>query len=135
MVACMALQACTTPPPAPSDRVDSASASIDQVLKRKGSEKLIGPETAVPAPVYGDRTTVSFLGDASTLLANAAKGAGSGWTFSVTGPQPHLPIYVQINVKNVSFAEFLLGVAEQLGQRADIEVDGQNIKLRYRSHD
>lgn len=131
---CLGLQGCAAPPPAPVVQPDAAAVAIDLALQRKAGEKPIGPETPVAAPVYGASTTVSFLGDASTLLANAAKGRANGWTFVVAGPHPRLPIYVQINVKAVSFTAFLQDVADQLGQRADIELNGKTITLRYRSH-
>lgn len=137
LAACLVLQACTAPAPAPSKKIDPAGVAIDQSLEIKENGKPIGPETVVPAPVFGpNSTSVSFLGDASTLLANAAHKRGDGWKFEVTGPHPRLPIYVQVNVKNVTFVAFLKDVAEQLGQRADIEVvGGKNIRLRYRAHD
>ena len=134
LAACLLMQACAVKAPAPADRPDPSGVSIDLALKVKSADKPIGPETPVAAPVYGEKTTVSFLGDASTLLSNAAKARGTGWAFEVAGPQPRLPIYVQIDVKNVPFVDFLKNVADQLGQRADIEVSGKKIKLRYRAH-
>lgn len=134
LATCAGLQACSTPPPAPApSKVDPASVLLDQALAEKPGVKSIGPESAAPAPQYGAKTSVSFLGDASILLANAAKGRGTDWTFKVTGPQPRLPIYVQISVKDVTFNDFLKDVAEQLGQRADIAVNGKSIELRYRA--
>lgn len=123
---------CATPP-TPSSAPDPAAVNLDSALLSKSKDKPIGPETAVAAPVYGAKTTISFLGDAATLLNNAVKGLGDGWTYVEGGPTPHLPIYIQINVKNVEFSAFLQSVAEQLGQRADIELNGKTIKLVYRT--
>lgn len=133
LTTCIALQACTSPLPAPV-KVDPAGVAVDNVLRLKAVNKAIGPETPIGVPVYGPKTTVSFLGDASTLLSNAVRGIGSGWSYEAVGPQPHLPIYVQVHVEGVSFSAFLQNIAEQLGQRADIELNGKAIKLRYRAN-
>lgn len=123
---------CQTPPPLPATP-DPASVQLDVAMAPKTALKPIGPETRVAVPVYGAKTSVSFLGDAAVLLADAAKGQ-AGWTFQITGPQPRLPIYVQVSVKEVPFADFLKDVAEQLGQRADIALNGKAIELRYRGN-
>ena len=133
VLAAVLLSACSTPPPLSEVKPDPATATLANLLRDKAAATPIGPETPVAGPIYGSQTSVSFLGDAATLLANAAKGRGPGWKFEAVGPQPHLPIYVQIHVKDVTFAEFLKSVAEQLGQRADIELSNQSIKLRYRA--
>lgn len=107
--------------------------SLDLAIAKKSSQKGIGPEVPAAMPVYGDRVTVSFLGDAAILIADAVKGRGPGWNFSVGGPQPRLPIYVQVNAKDISFNEFMGDVAQQLGQRADIVMNGSTVELRYRA--
>jgi DotD protein len=125
------LAGCATPPAA--GLPDSAAVDLDSALQLKSKDKPLGPETVVAPPVYGAQTTVSFLGDASILLVNATKGMGDGWVYQQSGPTPHLPIYIQINVKNMAFTAFLQSIAEQLGQRADIELNGKTIKLVYRT--
>lgn len=128
------ISACQSPPVAPAEKtLDPTFVALDTALEKKQAAKPIGPETKVAPPVYGPKTSVSFMGDVQVLLANVAKGRGTDWTYEATGPHPHLPIYVQVNVKDVTFAAFLTNVAEQLGQRADIELKGKVIKLRYRS--
>jgi hypothetical protein len=133
-LASILLVACATPTATPQAAApDQAETQLDAAIKLKAGDKAIGPETVVAQPVYGAKTTVSFLGDASVLLSNASKGMGADWSYQVGGPAPHLPIYVQVNVKDVDFAVFLQNIAEQLGQRADIELNGKSIKLVYRS--
>jgi uncharacterized lipoprotein YajG len=133
LVSTLLLTACVTPPAAKVVGPDQAESQLDAAIKLKSADKPVGPEVVVALPVYGKKTTVSFLGDASILLANSAKGMGSDWTYQVGGATPHLPIYVQVNVKDVEFSAFLQIIAEQLGQRADIELSGKSIKLIYRS--
>lgn len=132
--ACLALAACMTPPLPVADKADPATMVLDKALLPKAALMPVGPEVQAVKPIYGDKTTVSFLGDAATLLADAAKGRGGDWKFSASGPQPRLPIYVQVNAKGVAFPDFLKDVAEQLGQRADIALIGTTIELRYRAH-
>lgn len=128
------LTGCASPAAvAAPEKMDPAAVSLDQALSKKAALRPAGPEVAPALPTYSDKVSVSFLGDASTLLSDAAKGRGTDWTFQVTGPQPRLPIYVQVNVKEASFQDFLRGVAEQLGQRADIALNGKSLELRYRA--
>lgn len=130
----LVLSACMTPPVSVADKADPATIVLDKALLPKGALSPVGPEVLAVKPVYGEKTTVSFLGDAATLLADAAKGRGNDWKFVMSGPQPRLPIYVQVNAKGVLFADFLKDVAEQLGQRADIALSGNTIELRYRAN-
>lgn len=127
------LAGCAAPVVVEPVKTDATFSAMDRSLIALPTLKLIGPETTVAAPIYGALTSVSYLGDAATLLESAAKGRGDGWRFEVSGPQPHLPIYVQISVKQVLFNDFLKNVAEQLGQRADIELGDKVIRLRHRA--
>lgn len=129
------LSGCAVPPqPTAVVANDPAASALDLVLRTTMPDRSVGPETRPSVPVYGIKTSVSFLGDAAVLLKNAAAGSGQDWTFSQTGPLPHLPIYVQVEVKEVPFVGFLKVVAEQLGQRADIELGNKTITLRYRAN-
>ena len=113
---------------------DPAALALDRAIRSTAPIRIVGPETRPSGPIYGAKTSVSFLGDAAVLLKNAAAGSGQDWTYAQTGPLPHLPIYVQIDVKEVDFVEFLKAVADQLGQRADIELGNKKITLRYRAN-
>lgn len=127
------LSACTALPPAVPVQIDPVATVLDEAIAKKSTQKATGPEVTPLLPKYGDRVSVSFLGDATTLLSDVVKGRGLGWSFSVGGPQPRLPIYVQVNVKDVAFNDFMGEVAQQLGQRADIVMNGKAIELRYRA--
>ena len=122
----------TTPVPAPPVR-DPAAASLDRAISVPTGSAKVGVEAPAAKPVYGTRTSVSFLGDAAVLLKNVAD-SGSGWKFEQVGPPPYLPIYVQVNVKDASFQDFLQNIADQLAQRADIELGAKRITLRYRAN-
>ena len=128
------LAGCAAPLPPVAPVRDPAAVALDEAINSSVAKRKVGPETKVPGPVYGSKTSVSFLGDAAVLLKNAAAGQGQDWKFEQTGPTPYLPIYVQVNVKDVAFTDFLRNVAEQLGQRADIELGAKRITLRYRTN-
>ena len=122
---------CQTPPVTPV-AVDPSAAKLDGVILAGSTARDAGPEVIATAPVFSPTVTASYLGDARMLLEQAAKA--NGMVFTVTGPMPQLPIFVQINVKNASLDAFLEQVAHQLSQRADVVVRNKRktIELRYR---
>ena len=131
------LGACATPPPPPPPPPkDPVASQIDVLMSAPAPSPLIrrnlGPETPVPKPIYTPSVTLSYLGDARILLDEAARA--NGMTFAVSGPQPHLPIFVQVHVKDVPMEAFLENVALQLSQRADLHFrkGRKTLELRYR---
>lgn len=125
------LMGCATPPAEVSPPVDPAAQRIDTVLQNKSKQKIAGPEAAYDKPVYSQASsTVSYLGDAKNLLADVATSLGV--SFEVSGPQPRLPIYVQVHAKGVPLKSLLEDVARQLSERADIVMSDTRIELRYR---
>ncbi len=127
------LVGCQAVPEPPAPPVDPVAQKIDALIATAGPQATLGPAAAAPKPVFTPTVTASYFGDAMPLLEQAAKAAGM--TFSVTGPHPRLPIYIQVNVKEVSMEAFLEGIARQLSQRADIILrKGPNtLELRYRA--
>ena len=126
---------CQAPPSAQGPaNVDPAAAKLDTAIQTgsKTPVRVVGPETVAPSPVYAPAVTVSYLGDSRVLLDEVAKA--NGMTFTVTGPMPQLPIFVQINVKEVPLEAFLEQVARQLSQRADVVIRSgrKTLELRYR---
>lgn len=129
------LAGCKTPPPPPPAPapVDPVSRQLDMSIAAKGNEKPAGPEVKIAAPVYSmQATTVSYWGDASILLKDVA--ATMKWEFKVTGPEPRLPIYIQVHVDKMPMKHFLTLVARQLSQRADIVLSTGGLELRYRAN-
>jgi hypothetical protein len=134
IVALSLLVGCQTPPPpAPQPvPVDPVATQIDAVIATPGPAITLGPETPAPKPVFAPTVSVSYFGDVKLLLDQAAKA--TGMVLTVTGPHPHLPIYIQVNVKQVTMEAFLEDIARQLSQRADIVWrKGRNtLELRHR---
>ena len=130
-----AVAGCSTaraPAPVPS-QPDPVMAQLNAKLMLKAEDSPAGPDVKAAKPVYSlMSTTVSYWGDASNLLKDVA--AALQWEFKTTGPQPHLPIYVQIDVTNIQMKDFLTRVALQLSQRADVVIGQRSIELRYRAN-
>lgn len=74
--------------------------------------------------------SVSFQGSAADILKAIAASRGLG--FKITGPQPHIPIFVFVHSKDQPFEEFLRDLDKQFGQRASIVWTDTDFELRYR---
>ncbi|CUJ50994.1 Uncharacterised protein [Achromobacter sp. 2789STDY5608633] len=82
------------------------------------------------ASFNSDSVSVSFQGSAADLLKAIA--ASRGLTFKVTGPTPHIPIFVFVEAEGQLFEEFLRDLDKQFGQRADVVWTDNAFELRYR---
>jgi len=74
--------------------------------------------------------SVSYQGSAASLLKAIA--AARGKSFKVTGPSPHLPIFVFVKTKGQPYTDFMRDLEKQFGQRAEIVLTDTVIELRYR---
>lgn len=74
--------------------------------------------------------SVSYQGSAADLLNAVA--ASRGLSFKVTGPTPHIPIFVFVETEGQPFEEFLRDLDKQFGQRADVVWTDAAFELRYR---
>lgn len=131
-MALTALGACTTPPPKPVV-ADESKAAIEASLKRVDelpAHTASADAKAPPAVTTGGSLSINYAGDARELLKQIS--ASRGLQFRVRGAQPHLPLFVIVDVKNVSFDEFLGDVGSQFGQRADLALTDSSIEVRYR---
>lgn len=128
------LLACASPPPAkPPAEPDAVTVRLDAVTRTAEARRDIHADTVRPAAHFSwDRVEVDYFGDAAVLLRQMAQGVGM--QFAITGPAPHLPIFVQVSSKGERMDEVLRKMALQLGGRADIAVRDTVIELRYRPH-
>lgn len=86
---------------------------------------------ATPGAMTGERITIrDYVNSADALLSRVARARGMD--FSVTGPEPHLPLLVTVDVAGASFEEFLSIVGKQFGQRADLVLGDRKLEIRYR---
>ena len=66
--------------------------------------------------------TVNWVGPVEPIGKTLADRAGYG--FVVVGAPPPVPVVVSLDVENAPVIDILRNVGLQLGQRADIKVDG-----------
>lgn len=130
----VALWGCSTTPPVAPPVVDPAAVKIDETIAMRPEVTVrpAGPDAVAKPPVFKPTVTASYLGDVRLLLEQVA--AAHGMKFISSGPHPHLPLYVQVHVRDMEFKVFLELLARQLSQRGDIVVrDNRSVlELRYR---
>ncbi len=135
LIACAAsaLFGCATPPQPVAAAPDESRRMIEQAIARSG-ELPAGTASAdakmAPAAMAQGGMYITFAGEGKDLLRRVA--VARGLAFRVRGPQPHLPLFVIVEVKNVPFEEFLADVGAQFGQRADLALTNDAIEVRYR---
>lgn len=132
-IATLALAACATPP-APPAQPDSAQVLLEKMLNKPRSPDYM---LSADAPAAGPRLVdgkmwVSFRGDAVDLLKKLEPVTGK--KVAVTGPQPRLPLYVQVSAAGLPADEVFKDIGYQLGQRADLILQAQTIEIRFRSY-
>jgi DotD protein len=127
------LSACTSVPSIERGP-DPAKAQIEKMLSEVDSlpaHSSTAEAQAAPARLRSDLVTIrSYVGDASNLLSRFAKARSM--TFKVTGPEPHLPLLVTVDVDSVTMDEFLSQVSYQFGQRATLILGDKRLEIRYR---
>ncbi len=127
------LCACASAPETPPQGDKEAASLLDKSL---ASAKGLPPSTASAdakpkaAVMAGGAISIKFAGEAKDLMRRFA--AARSMSFAVRGPQPHLPLFVVVDVKGVSLEEFLTDVGAQFGQRADLVLTSTGIEVRYR---
>ncbi|WP_081821701.1 DotD/TraH family lipoprotein [Achromobacter sp. DH1f] len=88
-------------------------------------------DSAAPRPNFAsDSISVAWQGDAAVLLNEVARQRFL--KFTVTGPQPRMPIYIYVNVTQTSYLDLLRDIDKQFGQRANVVLGDGYMELRYR---
>ena len=131
--ALLALSACTTPP-APAPLPATTGVKLDPLFQKSANQPgFTGSADAVaPAPKLTDgKLWVSWRGDANDLLKNLEPVTGQ--KYSVAGPTPRLPLYVQVHAQGVPVDEVMRDIGYQLGQRADLVLTPAGVEIRYRA--
>lgn len=128
------LAACASAPAPQPEKGDAESAGLltSAIERAKGApaHTATADAKAPAATMGGGSVTITFAGEAKDLLRQMA--ATRSLEYKVRGPQPHLPLFVVVDVKSVSFEEFLTDVGAQFGQRADLVLTNKSIEVRYR---
>lgn len=133
LLAAASLTACTTVPvPAPAEDPESAKMLETAIKRVVNSSTGTASADAKPreAVMAGGTISISFAGEAKTLLQQFA--AARSMSFRVLGPQPHLPLFVIVDVKEVNLEYVMTEIGAQFGQRADLVLKNDSIEVRYR---
>lgn len=129
------LAGCAVAPASESKPEDPAVASVDKALQRSKNDlpEFTASSTAKPSAAKEKGPTISldYAGEAKVLLARLAKA--NGMEYRTLGPQPHLPLFVVINVKDARLSEVLRDAGEQFGERADLFLKDKAIEVVYRA--
>jgi hypothetical protein len=128
------LAGCAAPPQPKVEGPDPARVALEQSIKRHAQAEPHTASAERPAPaavMSGNSLTIrAYQGDAANLISRVAKARGL--SFKVNGPEPRLPLFVAIDVSDVTLEEFLNQVGHQFGQRADLVLANSHIEIRYR---
>lgn len=109
------------------------NAQIDAALQRVSEQPRWASsldDRAAFASFNTNSVNVSYQGSAADLLTAIA--ASRGKSFKITGPAPHVPIFVFVETKDQQFEEFMRDLSRQFGQRADVVLADSHVELRYR---
>ncbi|WP_063589352.1 DotD/TraH family lipoprotein [Achromobacter ruhlandii] len=88
-------------------------------------------DNAAPRPNFAsDSISVAWQGDAAVFLNEVARQRFL--KFTVTGPQPRMPIYIFVNATQMAYLDLLRDVDKQFGQRANVVLGDGYMELRYR---
>lgn len=127
-----ALAACSSTPLTP-EKPDESKLLLEKALSRADAlpaNTASADATPAKAQMAESRISMNYAGEGRTLLKQVA--AARGLKFNVRGAQPHLPLFVIVDLKDVSFEDFLRDVGAQFGQRASLALTDEGIEVRYR---
>lgn len=132
-----AIAGCATPPappPAPKAGTSEVRLALEESLSRINrmpAHSSNADSKAPEAALSGNNITIhDYQNDASKLLSRIAKARGM--KFTINGPEPRLPLFIQIDVTNVTLEELLTNIHHQFGQRASVVLSDGAIEIRYR---
>jgi len=118
-----------------TSQADPALASVDGAIERSAKDlpEFTGSSTVKPkaAKESGPTISLDYAGEAKVLIKRLA--VANSMNYSVFGPQPYLPLFVVINVKDASLHDVLRDIGEQFGERADLALGDKSIEVRYRA--
>jgi defect-in-organelle-trafficking protein DotD len=116
-----------------ADAADRASTALETLAAVEYSRT---PTTAVTPvgnapPELRRAITVNWIGPVETITKTLADRAG--YAFMVVGNPPPVPVVTSIDAENRPIIDVLRDIGLQLGNRADIRVDGngRSVEIHY----
>lgn len=113
-----------------ADRASVALETLAAVEQSRTPDIAVAPIADAP-PELRRAMTVNWVGPVEPLAKTLADRAGYG--FSTVGEAPPVDIVVSVDAENRPVIDILRSVGLQLGQRADLKVDGTRriIEVHY----
>lgn len=113
-----------------ADRASVALETLAAVEQSRSPGIAVAPITDAP-PELRRAMTVNWVGPVEPIGKTLADRAGYG--FVTVGDAPPVPIVVSIDVENRPVVDILRSLGLQLGQRADVKVDGERklVEIHY----
>lgn len=116
-----------------AEAADRASGALETLAAvEQARSPGVAVEPIADAPVELKRAiTVNWVGPVEPIAKTLADRAG--YAFMSVGEQPPVPVVVSINVENRPVIDVLRSLGLQLGQRADVRVDGvrRMVEIHY----
>lgn len=117
-----------------ADRASIALETLAAIEQSKSPNvKTTPPPMENIPPELRRAVTVSWVGPVEQITKRMADRAG--YKFMILGDQPPVPVVVSLNVENRPILDILRDLGLQMGQRADIKVDGPRrmVEIHYAS--
>lgn len=113
-----------------ADRASTALETLAAVEQARSPDIAVAPISNAPVELRR-AMTVNWVGPVEPISKTLADRAG--YKFVSLGEAPPVPIVVSIDVENKPVIDILRNLGLQLGQRADIKVDGERkvVEIHY----
>ncbi len=113
-----------------ADRASTALETLAAVEQARSPDIAVAPISNAPVELRR-AMTVNWVGPVEPIGKTLADRAG--YKFVSLGATPPVPIVVSIDVENKPVIDILRNIGLQLGQRADVKVDGERkvVEIHY----
>jgi defect-in-organelle-trafficking protein DotD len=117
-----------------SEAADKASKALDSIAAIEQAKTPTTPpleDFSNAPPNLEQPVTIRWSGPIEAIAKTLAERAGM--RFRVSGHQPPIPLSVSVDVYQQPLIHVLRDIGLQVGQRADVAIDGQSgvIEIRY----
>jgi hypothetical protein len=124
------MQGCATAP-TPMAGPDKSGEQLDRIIGQGLPKRTSSADMGAHAAKLNGAISINdYAGEAKSLLRKLA--IAQNLRFAVRGPQPHMPLFVMVNVRNATIEEVLQDIGSQFGQRANVILTSTAIEVHYR---
>ncbi len=110
---------------------DKTGEELDRVISQSLPKRTSSPDVGAHAAKLNGAISINdYAGEAKSLLKKLA--VAQNLRFAVRGPQPHMPLFVMVDVRNATIEDVLTDIGSQLGQRANVVLTSTAIEVHYR---